>query len=104
MVGTIVLFLVSLMMGRGNWRGAVEARWWEWTGGLFGAFFVTATIVAIPRIGTAATMAAVIAAQLSAGILLDHYGFFGFREVPFDLKRFMGMLLLLGGAWLVFRR
>jgi bacterial/archaeal transporter family-2 protein len=102
-VGTAALLTVALIASRGNWRGAADAQWWEWTGGFFGAFFVTATIFAVPRIGTAATMAAVISAQLVTALILDHFGVFGFRGIPFDAKRLVGTLLLFAGAWLIFR-
>ena len=49
-------------------------------------------------------MAATIAAQLTTGIILDHYGLFGFKNVPLDSKRAVGVCLLLAGAALVFRR
>lgn len=103
-VGTVALLAVALVAGRGSFRGLAEARGWELTGGLLGAFFVTLTIIIVPRIGTAAAMAATIAAQLTTGILLDHFGLFGFRTVPFDAKRAVGACLLLAGAALVFRR
>jgi bacterial/archaeal transporter family-2 protein len=103
-VGTIALLLVAVAVGRGDWRGLQQAQWWEWTGGLFGAFFVSMTILAVPRIGTAATMAIAIAAQLATGLLLDHFGLFGYRGVPFDGKRLLGIVLLLAGAYLVMRR
>jgi bacterial/archaeal transporter family-2 protein len=103
-VGTLALLLVASAVGRGDWRGLQQAQWWEWTGGLFGAFFVTMTIIAVPRIGTAATMAIAIAAQLATGLLLDHFGMFGYRGVPFDSKRLLGVVLLLLGAYLVMRR
>lgn len=103
-VGTLVLFLASAVTGRANWRGAGGVLWWEWTGGVLGAFFVAATILAIPRIGTAATMAAVIAAQLLTGLIMDHYGLFGFRGAPIDAWRVVGIVCLLVGAALVFRR
>lgn len=103
-VGTVALLAVSLGSGRGNWRGISETVWWEWSGGLFGAFFVTAAIVALPRIGVAATMAAVIAAQLATGVLMDHYGAFGMAVAPFGLRRLLGVVLLLVGAALVCRR
>ncbi len=104
-VGTLALFAIVLVSGRaGNLRGIADAHWWELTGGLLGAFFVTLTIVIVPRIGTAAAMAATIAAQLMTGLLLDHYGLFGFRAVPLDGKRVVGGILLLIGAGLVFRR
>ena len=100
-VGTVALYLVLLLSGRGSFRGVGEAAWWEWTGGIFGAIFVATTIVVVPRIGTAAAMAAIIAAQLIAGIVLDHFGAFGFQATSFDAKRAAGVLLLLGGAMLI---
>ena len=103
-VGTMALLVVALVAGRGSFRGLGEAHAWELTGGFLGAFFVTLTIIIVPRIGTAATMAATIAAQLITGILLDHYGLFGFRTIPFDPKRALGAALLLTGAALLFRR
>lgn len=102
-IGTLALLLTSFLFGRGSFRGLADVRSWELTGGFFGAFFVTLTIIAVPRIGTAAAMAAVIAAQLATGLILDHYGLFGFRAIPFDLKRSIGVCLLLVGSVLVFR-
>ena len=104
-VGTVVLFAIVVLGGRlGNLRGFADARWWELTGGLLGAFFVTLTIVVVPRIGTASAMAAIIAAQLIAGLLLDQFGVFGFRTIGMDGKRALGVALLMLGAGLVFRR
>ena len=100
-VGTIALYLLLLVSGRGTFRGVSETAWWEWTGGILGAIFVSTTIVVVPRIGTAAAMAAIIAAQLIAGIILDHFGFFGFQGTPVDAKRAVGVLLLLAGAMLI---
>ncbi len=103
-VGTLVLLTVVLLSGRGSLRGLGETAWWEWTGGLLGALFVSTTIFVVPRIGTAATMAATIAAQLITGVLLDHFGAFGVREVHFDLKRALGCLLLAAGVVLIGKR
>ena len=103
-VGALALIIVGLAAGRGSFRGLVDARGWELTGGFLGAFFVTLTIFIVPRIGTAATMAATIAAQLTTGILLDHYGLFGFKTIPLDSKRAIGVCLLLAGASLIFKR
>lgn len=103
-VGTLALLAVVLIAGKGSLRGIGAASWWELTGGFMGAFFVTMTIVAVPRIGTAAAMASVIAAQLTTGMLLDHFGLFGFRQIPMDGKRAFGVVLLMAGAALVYRR
>ena len=103
-VGTLALLAVVVVSGRYNLKGLSEANWWEWTGGILGALFVSTTILVVPRIGTAAAMAAIIASQLITGIILDHFEVFGVKGIPLDLKRFVGALLLLCGAALVFRR
>ncbi|ABQ28213.1 DMT family transporter [Geotalea uraniireducens] len=103
-VGTVALFFVVLASGRGSFKGIADAAWWELTGGFLGAYFVTMTILAVPRIGTTAVLVATITAQLVTGLLLDHFGLFGFREIPLDLKRALGVGLLIAGASLVFRR
>ncbi|MBT1075643.1 DMT family transporter [Geobacter grbiciae] len=103
-VGALVLAVAVSFWGRGSLRALSTASWWELTGGLLGAAFVTLTIVVVPRIGTAAAMAAIIAAQLTTGLLMDHLGLFGFRGAPLDGKRIAGTLLLMAGAALVFRR
>lgn len=103
-VGTLVLLLLSLLSNQGSLRRVGEADWWQLTGGFYGAFFVTMTIVAVPRIGTTAVLALTIVSQLIAGLLMDHYGLFGMRGIPFDAKRVFGVTLLFVGVFLICKR
>lgn len=103
-VGTLALAVMVLLAGRGNLRNLVDTSWWELTGGLLGAYFVTMTIIAVPRLGTLAVMAIIIAGQLITGALLDQYGAFGLRQIPLTPLRGVGILLLCIGAGLVIRR
>ena len=103
-VGTLALLVVVLIFGRGNLRAVGTASWWELTGGFLGAYFVTMTIIAVPRLGTAAVMAIAITGQLITGALLDQYGAFGLRQVPLTPLRGAGILLLCLGASLVIRK
>lgn len=103
-VGTLFLAVVVLFAGKGSMRGVANSSAWELTGGCLGAFFVTMTIVAIPRIGTTAAMATAICAQLTTGVILDHFGLFGFRTFPLDGKRAIGVALLMAGAALIIKK
>lgn len=103
-VGTLVLLLISLSTPQGSFRKIGDADWWQLSGGLFGAFFVTMTIVGVPRIGITAVLALTIVSQLLAGLLMDHYGLFGMRGIPVDFKRLLGVVLLLVGVVLICRR
>ena len=103
-VGTLFLATVVLFVGKGFARGVVNCSWWELTGGCFGAFFVTMTIFAIPRIGTTAALTTAIFAQLTTSVVLDHFGLFGFRAIPMDSKRAVGAALLMVGAGLILKK
>jgi len=103
-VGTLALMAVVMLAGRGDLRGLATVSWWELTGGLLGAFFVTLTIICVPRLGTTAVMATIIAGQLVSGVLLDHFGLFGLRQLPLTPMRLAGMVLLAAGAALVIKR
>jgi transporter family-2 protein len=103
-VGTLALLIVVMIAGRGSLRGVASASWWELTGGLLGAFFVTMTIITVPRLGTTAVITAIIVGQLFMAALLDQFGAFGMRQIPLTLPRLSGLLLLAAGAALVLRR
>ncbi|MDT8421670.1 MAG: DMT family transporter [Desulfuromonadales bacterium] len=103
-VGTIVLLLLSLTASKGTFTGLAEAQPWELSGGFYGAFFVALMILAVPRLGVTTVMAALIVAQLVTGLVFDHYGLLGVRVATIDLRRVLGVLLLLGGTILIYRR
>lgn len=75
--------------------------WWIWTGGLLGAFFVSATIFLAPRLGATSMLAWLLAGQMLASLLLDHFGLLGFPEHPFSLTRLAGVVLLGCGVLLI---
>ncbi|PLX84994.1 MAG: hypothetical protein C0618_10965 [Desulfuromonas sp.] len=102
-VGTVLLVGLSLLVSKGSFRGLVGTPAWEMSGGLFGAFFVALTILAVPRLGVTTVMAALIVAQLVTGLFFDHFGFLGVPVEAIDFKRIFGVLLLLVGTALVYR-
>jgi transporter family-2 protein len=103
-VGTLAMLVMVMLTGRGTLRAVGGATWWELTGGLLGAFFVTLTIIIVPKIGTTAVMAGAITGQLATSAILDHFGLFGLKQLPMEPKRFMGIVLLAAGAALVLKK
>jgi transporter family-2 protein len=105
-VGTIAL-LIAGVVTRVTWPSVGDASrvpWWAWTGGLLGAVFVAANVVLAPRLGAAVLTAAIVAGQLGAAIMLDHFGWIGFPRQPLSLARAAGALLMLGGLYLIQRK
>jgi transporter family-2 protein len=70
-------------------------------GGLLGAAYVTFVIMITPKLGTAATMAFIVAGQLLAGLVLDHFGAFDMAVREISLGRVAGAVLLLSGVLLI---
>ena len=57
--------------------GIGGAPWWIWTGGVFSATFIVVSTFLTPRLGVAVTLSTIIVGQLSAALIVDHYGLFG---------------------------
>ncbi len=103
-VGTAALAVISLAMGVRPTPSAVkELPWYAWAGGLYGAFFVTAAVIAAPRLGLAFFIAILVAGQLMMALLLDHFGALGLERQPITPVRLLGIALILGGVFLVRR-
>ena len=76
---------------------------WLYVGGLIGAVFLFASLYLAPRLGVAALVALLVAGQLAAALILDHFGWLGVPERPFNLYRLLGALCLLAGVLLIRR-
>ena len=79
------------------------APWYAWIGGLLGAVGVTTLTFLAPRIGALAMFSLLICGQLIASLAFDHFGVIGYPLRPVTLMRALGVVLLIGGAYLVNR-
>jgi transporter family-2 protein len=93
--------VVVLVFYRSEDHRASAAPWWAWLGGLFGAFFVTSTVVVPVRIGAAAFFGILVAAQLITSVVLDRFGWIGFPQRDVSPLKLVGVALLVAGALLV---
>jgi len=102
-VGILVLIVVAAL-SRTAWPDPTIVRglpWWIWIGGCFGAYYVTMSILAAPRLGAATLIAVVIAGQMLAALALDHFGAAGLPEHGITLWRAVGAVLITVGVVLV---
>lgn len=101
--GLAALVILCVLSGAGLPKASGIARMpgWLWTGGLIGTAMVLLTIFAVPRIGVAAFVAAVVCGQLVAALAYDHVGAFGLEIRRVDLRDLAGTALLLAGLVLI---
>jgi transporter family-2 protein len=102
-VGTLALIVYSLVtrIPLPSLANAGNHPWWIWIGGSLGAFFVTATIILVPKLGATTMVTVILAGQMIASLLLDHFGGLGYPVHPVSLGRIAGVLLVCGGVWLI---
>lgn len=101
--GTIVLVAITALLARNEFVPA--NLWtlplWMWLGGIFGAAYITASIMLTPVIGIGAFLALAIAGQATASLIIDHYGAFGLAVREITLGRALGATLVIVGAVMV---
>ncbi|MEJ7577412.1 MAG: DMT family transporter [Pyrinomonadaceae bacterium] len=103
-VGTIALAIIALPQGlQWNFAQTMSLPWWVWTGGLLGAYFVTALIILAPRLGASTLIGLALTGQLLVSLVLDHYGLLGFPVQRLSLPRMLGAALLIAGVVLIRR-
>lgn len=101
-VGALTVALLLLLLGV---PAPVELPpvGWQWLGGSLGVIYVCLSLLLAPRLGAASLVATVVAGQLAASLVLDHFGWLGFPQHLVTAPRLLGALLLGAGVWLIGR-
>jgi len=103
-VGTAALAVYAFLMRPTPTAAmASTAPWWAWTGGLYGAFFVSVIVVLAAQLGATTTMAWLLAGQFMVAIFLDHFGLISFEVHTLSWQRVFGVVMVILGANLVNR-
>jgi bacterial/archaeal transporter family-2 protein len=102
-VGTVALFIFLLVTGQLTIPAGTlsQSPWWIWIGGLLGTFFVAGIVVLLPRLGAALSFSLVVAGQMAAALLFDHFGLLGVAVREMSWGKLVGALLLVAGVVLI---
>jgi bacterial/archaeal transporter family-2 protein len=103
LVGTIALLILSAFVRKPlpSLARLGDVPWWVWIGGLLGAFYVAGSIVTAPKLGAVTLAAAIVFGQTLASVLVDQFGWVGFKEQHASPGRLIGVLLVATGVVLV---
>ncbi len=104
-LGTILLAVIAAL-AKGGLGQVAEARslsWYYLTGGILGAIYVTTVLVTVRSLGAGPVVAATIAGQLSASLVVDQLGILGVEKDPITVTKVVGVLLLAAGVFLIVR-
>jgi bacterial/archaeal transporter family-2 protein len=102
----VTLLSLALLWASGTTnRGSIPALnalpKWAWFGGVFAAYYLVASLIAIPKLGAAVVFSLVIAGQMVAALILDSTGAFEVAQISLSMSRVLGTALLLIGVILI---
>lgn len=101
--GAVMALIPLLAYGGGKLNQWRSVPWYALGAGIFGLVVIAAISYTIPRVGVAAAVTTVVAGQILAGVLIDHFGLLGSALRPLDLTRAAGLAIVLFGVWLTVR-
>jgi transporter family-2 protein len=101
--GAILSAVILLLTGGVNMRAFQDLPKPYLLAGVFGVILYLTFAYTIPRVGATVAIALLVLAQMTLGMLIDHFGWFGVPVNPINPTRIVGAALLLGGAYLITR-
>lgn len=104
--GTLALLLLLLFSKQALPPATVYSgmEWYKYTGGFLGVIVVVFVILSVHEVGASNMFVLIVAGQLLTALLMDHFGLLGLLENPVSAKKIIGMLMVIGGAWLVTKK
>jgi bacterial/archaeal transporter family-2 protein len=102
-LAALLLAIVAMRVPLPGPRVVASIPPWLYVGGLIGAVFLFSSLYLAPKLGAAALVAFLVAGQLAAALIVDHFGWLGVPERSFSILRLLGALCLMTGVLLVRR-
>lgn len=105
-IGILVLVVILFIfkMGKGNFQQLKEAPWYTYLGGMLGVMIIYGVTRSIPKLGVAIATTAIITAQVTTALIIDHFGLFGLEKIPFSWLKAAGLVFLAIGTRLMLMR
>ncbi|KXU37220.1 hypothetical protein AXK11_02640 [Cephaloticoccus primus] len=80
---------------------AAQLPAWAWLGGIAGVIYVTSALLLTPKMGATNFIVCVVAGQILASLIIDHYGLVGMPVREINLGRCAGAALIFIGMIVV---
>ncbi|QDU25771.1 hypothetical protein ETAA8_08420 [Anatilimnocola aggregata] len=81
-----------------------KGPWWIWLGGTLGVFFITASICLVTPLGPTTMLMCFIVGQLTASVIIEHFGLLNIPVHPLSGQRVFAVLLMIVAIMLITRR
>ncbi len=82
----------------------IHAPLYGYLGGIIVATYVVMITLLVPRIGVGTAIGFIVTGQIIFAVIIDHFGLFNVAVRSIDAARFIGLLFIVGGVYLVMRK
>ncbi|WP_341363621.1 DMT family transporter [Thalassospira sp. SN3W] len=96
-IAIIIPVMMAFKVSLPTFSETTKGPWWIWVGGAAGVVYITAALLLAPKLGATSFIIAVIAGQMIASLLIDHFGLVGLMPKPLNLLRISGVVMILAG-------
>lgn len=101
-VGTVIIGIVLLFLGKGSLSYTFKAPKWQLTGGILGTIYLTILVIGIPLVGVGLAMISVIVGQMAMSMVIEHFGWLGSERRPINKEKLIAVLLMSIALILIF--
>lgn len=101
--GLIGVLIIQALV-RQAWPGSdklVRVPWWAWMGGLLSIASTLSGITFAEKMGSGVFTGLSVTASLATSIVLDNFGWMGFKVHPVSWPRVLGCGLMIAGLWVM---
>lgn len=97
----VIITIAATKTGLPSLAAIQSAPWWAWLGGLLGGAYIVILIFLTPKLGVGTVTGLVVAGQIIAAVVIDHFGLLNFPVHELSIYRIVGVLMMIGGVILV---
>jgi bacterial/archaeal transporter family-2 protein len=101
-VGTIIIGIVVLFLGKGSLAYTFKAPKWQLTGGFLGTVYLTILVISIPIVGVGLAMISVIIGQMAMSMIIEHKGWLGSPATKVKKEKIVAVVLMAIALILIF--
>ena len=94
----ILAIIAMLIFGKGDITKVSEVNKLYLLGGIIGFVITLTVMLAIKNLSPTLAISVILIAQLLVAAIIDAFGLFGSKKVPFDLTKYIGIGLMIAGV------
>ena len=95
--GLIFALIISFIFGKGSYKNISDINKLYLLAGPLGVIIIFSVTMGVSKLGATFAIAIMVISQLSFATVIDCFGFFGMDKIPFNLTKFIGLMVMFIG-------